>query len=394
MGRVIAAPYCAMMLADLGADVIKVERPFGNGDEIRAYGPPFLNDKEGKPTNESPYYLSNNRSKRGICVDFAKPEGQEIIRELVKNADVLIENYKVGDLARYKLDYESLGRVNDRLIYCSITGFGQTGPMAKRAGLDIMFQGLSGIMSMTGEPGGAPLRVGMAFGDVVGGLNSAYAILGALYHRDARGGRGQWIDMSILDATFATMSHRVQVYLVSGEQPPRIGNQTAGSVPADAFVCKDEKLMLMQAFNDQHFARLAVAIGHPEIATDPRYANRKDRYDNRDTLNALLVETFKTKTLDEWTEILTRADIIHSAVNDIAAAVNHTQLRHREMTFEVPHPVAGSMPVIRNPVRYSETPIDRYFASPTMGQHTDEVLADIGISQEKRTTLRAGGVIR
>jgi crotonobetainyl-CoA:carnitine CoA-transferase CaiB-like acyl-CoA transferase len=394
MGRVIAAPYCSMLLADLGADVIKVERPVGNGDEMRAYGPPFLNDKDGNPTGESPYYLSNNRSKRGICVDFAKPEGQQIIRDLAKNSDVLIENYKVGDLARYELDYESLRQINDRLIYCSITGFGQTGPMAKRAGLDIMFQGLSGIMSMTGEAGGPPLRVGMAFGDVMGGVNSAYAILGALYHRDARAGRGQWIDVSILDATFATMSHRVQVYLVSGEQPPRIGNQTAGSVPADAFVCKDDKLVMMQAFNDRHFKRLAIAIGQPELAEDEHYATRKDRYDNRDALNALLVDLFKTKTLEEWTAILTPAEIIHSPVNDIAAAVNHPQLRHREMTFEVPHPVAGSMPVIRNPVRYSETPLDRYFASPTVGQHTDEVLTDLGLSREKLSALRADGIIR
>jgi crotonobetainyl-CoA:carnitine CoA-transferase CaiB-like acyl-CoA transferase len=396
LGRVIAAPYSSMLLADLGADVIKVERPGGNGngDEMRAYGPPFLKDKEGKQTGESPYYISSNRSKRAICVDFGRPEGQEIVRDLAKSADVLIENYKVGDLARYKLDYENLRQINDRLIYCSITGFGQTGPWAKRAGLDIMFQSLSGIMSMTGEADGPPLRVGMAFGDIMGGIHAAYAILGALYHRDARGGKGQWIDLSLLDATFSTLSHRVQTYLVSGEQPPRIGNATAGSVPADAFTCKDGKTVMMQAFNDVHFKRLCAAIGHPELAEDKRYGTRTDRYENRDGLNEMLVATFKTRNFDEWTESLTQAQIIHAPVNDIAEAVNHPQLKHREMTFDIPHPLAGSMPIIRNPVRYSETPLDRYFASPTVGQHTDDVLQDLGLSREKVAQLRAGGIVR
>lgn len=393
MGRVLAAPYASMLLADLGADVIKVERPGGNGDEMRAYGPPFLRDSDGSPTSESPYYLSANRNKRGICVDFSKAEGQEIVRRLVKDADVLIENYKAGDLSRYGLDYKSLRQVNNRLIYCSITGFGQTGPMANQIGMDIMFQALSGLMSLTGEENGPPLRVGMAIGDIVAGLNAVYAILGALYHRDARGGNGQWIDIGILDTTFAVLSHRIQTFLVSGELPKRMGNTTSAAFPANAFQCADGPLMV-QASYDDHFKRFCDAIERPDLALDARYRNRRERYANRAQLLPILEVIFASKTVSEWTKILTDFQVVCAPVNTLAQAVTHPQLKHREMTFEVPHRLSGALEMIRNPIRYSETPLDKYFAPPTIGEHTDEVLEALGVDMQQRAKLREKGTIQ
>lgn len=393
MARVLAGPYTSMLLADLGADVIKVERPGGNGDEMRAYGPPYLKDKEGNPTSESPFYIAANRNKRGICIDISRPEGQEIIRELVQDADVVVENYKVGDLKRYGLDYHSLNAINDKLIYCSITGFGQTGPMANGVGMDIMFQALSGLMSLTGEEGGRPLRVGMAFGDIIGGLHCAYAILAALYHRDARGGRGQWIDMSLLDTTFSVLSHRLQTYLVSEQQPPRIGNKTQAAYPAGDFECSDGPLMV-QASYDHHFVRLCKVIGRPDLAEDERFKMRKNRFDNRAGLAPILDTIFKTKTAAEWVEILTPAQIICAPIHTLAQAAAYPQLRHREMTLEVPHRLAGVVPLIRNPVRLSETPLDQYTAPPLMGEHTDEVLGEYGYSDDEVEKLRSAGVIQ
>ena len=393
LSRVIAGPYCATMMADLGADVIKVERPGGNGDEMRAYGPPYLKDKQGNPTSESPFYIAANRNKRGICVDISSPEGQEIVRKLVKDADVVVENYKVGDLKRYGLDYHSLSGINEKLIYCSITGFGQTGPMANGVGMDIMFQALSGLMSLTGEQGGRPLRVGMAFGDIIGGLHCAYAILAALYHRDAQGGRGQWIDMSLLDTTFSVLSHRLQTYLVSGEQPPRMGNKTAAAYPAGDFECSDGPLMV-QASYDHHFERLCNVLGRPDLAEDARFRKRKDRFAHRAELAPILEGIFKTKTAAEWVEILTPAQIICAPIHTLAQAAAYPQLRHRQMTIEVPHSLAGVMPLVRNPVRLSETPLDQYKASPLMGEHTDEVLGQHGFSGTELARLRSNGVIQ
>lgn len=393
LSRVLAGPYTAMLLADLGADVVKVERPGGNGDEMRAYGPPYLKDRDGNPTKESPFYLAANRNKRGICVDIAQPEGQEIVRALATNADVVVENYKVGDLARYKLDYESLSAVNERLIYCSITGFGQSGPMANQIGMDIMFQSMSGLMSLTGEEGGGPLRVGMAFGDIIGGLHSAYAIVSALYHRDARGGRGQHIDMSLLDTTFATLSHRLETYLVSKDNPKRNGNKTAAAYPAGDFECADGPLMV-QASYDHHFERLCGLLGLPDLAKDPRFRLRADRFRNREELEPLLAGVFRTQPRAHWLELLGPAQIICSPINTLSEAVENPQLRYREMIVTVPHHLAGEVPLIRNPVRLSETPLDQYSAPPTIGQHTDEVLHEMGYSSERMTSLRTAGVIQ
>jgi crotonobetainyl-CoA:carnitine CoA-transferase CaiB-like acyl-CoA transferase len=393
MGRVLAAPYASMLLADLGADVIKIERPGGNGDEMRAYGPPFLKDRDGNPTHESPYYLSGNRNKRGICVDISRTEGQEIVKSLAKDADVLVENYKVGDLARYGLDYESLKQINNRLIYCSITGFGQTGPMANQLGMDIMFQALSGIMSLTGEENGPPLRVGMAIGDIVAGLNAVYAILGALYHRDAKGGNGQWIDIGILDTTFAVLSHRIQTFLVSRELPKRMGNTTSAAFPANPFQCADGPLMV-QASYDHHFKRLCDAVGRPDLAEDERYKTRRERYANRAQLLPILEAIFATRTVSAWTDILNGFQIVCAPINTLAQAASHPQLKHREMILEVPHNLAGKLEMIRNPIRYSETPLDKYVAPPTIGEHTDEVLEELGIDTRQCARLREQGIIQ
>jgi crotonobetainyl-CoA:carnitine CoA-transferase CaiB-like acyl-CoA transferase len=393
LGRVLAAPYASMLLADMGAEVIKVERPGGNGDEMRAYGPPFLQDTEGKPTRESPYYLAANRNKRAICVDISKPEGQAIVRKLVADADVLVENFKVGDLVRYGLDYKSLRAINDRLIYCSITGFGQTGPMAERPGMDIIFQAMSGLMSLTGEEDGEPLRVGIAFSDITSGVHAAYAILAALYHRDTRGQKGQHIDMSLLDVTFSMLSHRLQSYLISGEVPQRLGNRTSAAFPADDFPTRDGKFMV-QASYDHHFKRLCLALGRSELAQDPRFATRRERYHNRGVLYPLLAEIFQTRTTAEWVEMLGDAEVICAPINSLAEAVAEPQLRHRGMTLEVPHPLAGKVQLIRNPVRMSETPLDHYVAPPTIGQHTDEVLAELGVSETAAAELRQAGIIQ
>jgi crotonobetainyl-CoA:carnitine CoA-transferase CaiB-like acyl-CoA transferase len=390
--RVLAGPYTCMLLADLGADVIKIERPNDKGDEMRAYGPPFLKDKNGNPTTESPFYLSANRNKRAICVDITNPKGQAIVRKLAAASDVMVENYKVGNLAKYALDYGSLSKLNDRLIYCSITGFGQTGPMANGIGMDILFQALSGMMSMTGEEGGRPYRVGMAIGDILGALHCAYAILGALYARDAQGGSGQWIDMSLLDTTFSSLSHRMQTYLVSGREPPRLGNETAAAYPAGDFECSDGPMM-MQASYDDHFARLCPAIGRPELAQDPRFKLRKDRFANRNQLAPILKAIFKTKTSAEWVRVLNAAQVICAPINTLAQAAAHPQIRHREMVVEVPHALAGTMPLIRNPARLSKTPLNVYRAPPLMGEHTDEVLNEYGYAGEEIARLREAGII-
>ena len=390
--RVLAGPYTCMLLADLGADVIKVERPDDNGDEMRAYGPPFLNDKQGNPTTESPFYISANRSKRAICVDITVREGQEIIRKLASTCDVMVENYKVGSLAKYGLDYQNLSAINPRLIYCSITGFGQTGPMANGIGMDIMFQALSGLMSVTGEEGGRSYRVGMAIGDILGALHCAYAILAALYMRDARGGSGQWIDMSLLDTTFASLSHRMQTYLVSGRQPPKLGNETAAAYPAGDFECADGPLMV-QASYDDHFKRLCEAIGRPELAQDELFKLRKNRYANREALAPILRNVFRAKTSTEWVDILNAAQVICAPINTLAQAAAHPQIKHREMVVEVPHELAGSLPLIRNPVRMSQTPLDTYSAPPRKGEHTDQVLAECDYSPEEIRKLRESNAV-
>jgi len=393
LGRILSGPYATQLLADMGADVVKVERPGGAGDEMRAYGPPFLKDKDGKDTTESAFYMACNRNKRAISVDIGTEQGQEIVRGLAATSDVLLENFKVGDLVRHGLDYDSIRKVNPRIIYCSLTGYGQTGPYAKRPGQDLVFQALSGAMSLTGELGGPPIRVGMAFGDIMAGMTAAYAILGALYHRDAQGGPGQFIDIGILDATLAALSHRAMAHLQSGEQPMRLGNMTAASFPAQDFACADGAIML-QASQDAHFARFCAAIGRPDFAADPRYRLRKERFRNRAEILGTIQDVLKSRTVAEWLEIFGNADVMCAPINDMAGAFADPQIRHREMVVEVPHKIAGTARLIRSPVRMSETPLDDYRAPPLLGEHTDAVLAErLGLDQDEIQRLRTERVV-
>jgi crotonobetainyl-CoA:carnitine CoA-transferase CaiB-like acyl-CoA transferase len=393
LGRIISGPYATQLLADMGAEVIKVERPGGAGDEGRAYGPPFLQDRDNVDTTESAFYMSANRNKQAISVDISTARGQEIIRGLAAQSDVMLENFKVGDLQRYGLDYASIRKLNARIIYCSITGFGQTGPFADQPGQDLMIQALSGVMSLTGEEGGTPLRVGMAYGDVMAGMVAAYAIIAALYNRDARGGSGQCIDISILDATVTSLSHRAMAFLLSGKQPELLGNRTAAAVLAQDFDCADGKIML-QASQDAHFRRFCSAIGHRELAEDERYQHRRERFLNRHELIGIVQEILLTRTVDEWLKIFGEAKVMCAPINDMQHVFDHPQVKHRQLVVEVPHKLAGSARILRNPVRMSETPIDQYAAPPLMGEHTDRVLSDrLGLSAGAIAELRRSGVV-
>jgi crotonobetainyl-CoA:carnitine CoA-transferase CaiB-like acyl-CoA transferase len=395
LSRVLAAPLASQMLADLGADVIKVERP-GAGDESREYGPPFLKDRDGNPTSDAAFYLSCNRNKRSVTVDLASPRGQEIVRRLAADSDVVLENFKTGALKKYGLDYESLKTVNPRLIYCSITGFGQTGPLAHKPGYDGVFQAMGGMMSVSGlpdgAPGGGPMKVGISIIDILTSLYASSAILAALHHRDAGGGSGQHIDLSLLDCGVASLSHFAMNYLVSGEIPARRGNGGYGGVPSQTFRCADRDIFLT-AGNNTQFIRLCQALDRPDIAKDPRFDNTAGRIRNRDALLEMLDAVFATRPAGEWLERLDLADVPSSPVNDIADALANPQIVHRQMIQEIQHPVAGAMKTLRNPIRLSETPITDYVAPPLVGQHTDQILTAAGYEPEDIETLRQAGVV-
>lgn len=394
LSRVLAAPLASQLLADLGADVVKVERP-GVGDESREYGPPFLKDRNGDPTTDAAFYLSCNRNKRSVTVDLASPQGQEIVRRLAADSDVVLENFKTGALKRYGLDYDSLKAVNPGLVYCSVTGYGQTGPLAQKPGYDGVFQAMGGMMSVSGlpdgAPGGGPMKVGISIVDILTSLYASTAILAALRHRDA-GGTGQHIDLSLLDCGVASLSHFAMNYLVSGEIPARRGNGGYGGVPSQTFRCADRDIFLT-AGNNAQFARLCRALERPDLSGDPRFDNTAGRIRNRDVLLATLDAVFATRSADEWLERLDAADVPSSRVNDIADALANPQVVHRQMVQEVEHPVAGPIKTLRNPIRLSETPITAYAAPPLVGQHTDQILAGAGYDAEAIEALRRARVI-
>lgn len=395
LSRVLAAPLASQLLADLGADVIKVERP-GTGDESREYGPPFLNDSDGNPTSDAAFFLSCNRNKRSITVDLASPEGQEIVRRLAAQSDVVLENFKTGALKKYGLDYDSLKAINPGLIYCSITGFGQTGPMAQKPGYDGVFQAMGGMMSVSGlpdgVPGGGPMKVGISMVDILTSLYASSAILAALHHRDAGGGTGQHIDLSLLDCGVASLSHFAMSYLVSGEIPARRGNGGYGGVPSQTFRCSDRDIFLT-AGNNVQFARLCRALDRPELAKDPRFDNTAGRICNRDALLEILDAVFATRTAEDWLARLDVADVPSSPVNDIADALANPQIVHRGMVREIDHPVAGKLKALSNPIRLSETPIEDYAPPPLVGEHTDAILASVGYGPDAVAALRRSRVI-
>lgn len=376
LSRVLAGPWAGQQLADLGADVVKVERP-GQGDDTRAWGPPWLADAQGQPTTEAAYYLSANRNKRSITVDLSQPEGQRLVRELAGQADVVIENFKVGGLQQYGLDHASLRALHPRLIYCSITGFGQTGPYASRAGYDFLIQGMGGLMSLTGrpdgEPGEGPMKVGVALTDVMTGLYATVAILAALAHR-ANTGEGQHIDLALLDVQVASLANQASNYLVGGSVPQRMGNAHLNVVPYQEFPTLDG-YMIIAVGNDGQFAQACATLGHPEWAEDARFATNPLRVQHRAVLIDLLRHATVTRTTAEWVAAMHTAGVPCGPINTLDTVFADPQVQARGLRIEMPHPLAGEVPLVANPMRLSGSPVTYRRAPPTLGQHTDEVLA-------------------
>ena len=395
LSRVLAGPWCSQNLADLGADVIKIERP-GSGDDTRAWGPPYAKDAEGRDTSEAAYYLSANRGKRSVTVDIASPDGQALLRELVKHCDVVLENFKVGHLKRYGLDYASLKEIKPDLVYCSITGFGQDGPYAHRAGYDFLIQGMGGLMSVTGErddlPGGGPQKAGVALTDLMTGMYATVAVLAALTHRD-RSGEGQHIDMALLDTQVAMLANMGSNYLNSGKPPKRWGNAHANIVPYQTFACADGHIIVATG-NDGQYQKFVEAGGRPELGLDERFATNPLRVKNRDILVPILAEMVKQKRRDEWIALLESVGVPCGPINDIGEVFANEQVRAREVAIELPHPKAGKVKLVRNPIRMSATPATSDKAPPLLGQHTDEVLRDVlGRSDAEIAALRDKGVL-
>ncbi|WP_280152991.1 CaiB/BaiF CoA-transferase family protein [Piscinibacter sp. XHJ-5] len=394
LSRVLAGPWCTQTLADLGADVVKVERP-RSGDDTRGWGPPFLKDRDGADTAEAAYYLGTNRNKRSITVDIALPAGQALIRDMATRCDVFVENFKVGDMARYGLDAAALCALNPRLVYCSITGFGQTGPYRERAGYDYAVQAMGGLMSVTGErddlPGGGPQKVGVAVADLFTGMYATVAILAALRHRDATG-QGQAIDMALLDTQVAMLANLGANYLVTGEAPRRMGNAHQNIVPYQVFEVADGHIILAVG-NDGQFAKFCEVAGLAGLAADERFARNADRVRHRATLVPMLAETMRQRTKSRWLAALEAARVPCGAINELSDVFADPQVRARGMTVDVPHPLAGAVPLVASPLKLSATPVQYRHAPPLLGEHTDEVLQEFGIGHEQRLSLRAQGVI-
>ena len=401
LSRVLAGPWCTQILADLGADVVKIERP-GAGDDTRHWGPPFLKDAQGQDTAHAAYYTCANRNKRSITVDIAKPEGQALIRQLAEQSDVLVENFKVGGLVHYGLDYESLKQVNPKLIYCSVTGFGQDGPYAERAGYDLMVQAMSGMMSITGQsdavPGGGPQRVGVALTDLFTGVYASTAILAALEVRH-RTGEGQHIDMSLLDVGMAILANQAGGFLNTGKVPQRQGNSHPSLVPYQDMPTQDGA-MLLAIGNDGQFARFCEAAGQPELAQDARYMTNPQRVQNRETLVPQLMAITRTRTTAEWISALEHRAVPCGPINDIAQAFADAQVQARGLAIAQPCSAqavaAEGVPVIRSvasPLRLGATPPVLQRAAPALGEHTDEVLAELGLDTARIAALRAGGIV-
>jgi crotonobetainyl-CoA:carnitine CoA-transferase CaiB-like acyl-CoA transferase len=394
--RVLAGPVSTQMLGDLGAEVIKVERPDG-GDDARSNGPPYLVDPEGKENNNNSFYLCANRNKKSVTVNIAKSEGQEIVRSLAKDADVFVENFKVGDLKRYALDYETIKKINPGIIYCSITGFGQSGPYAPRAGYDAIFQAMGGLMSLTGhmdgDPGAGPMKAGPSLVDYMTGMNASIGILAALHYRKANDGVGQHIDVCLLDTVISSLSHYAQIYLVNGKSPPRRGTWGNGGMPAGMFRCSDGELMLVVG-NDAQFARTCAVLGAPDLAADPRFFRNNDRVANGKEIMALYAGLFLENTVAHWLEKLVAAGIPCAPVNDVAHVFADPHVQERGMQVKVKHKFAQELSLIRNAITFSETPITAYCAPPLLGENNYEVLhVKLGYDDAKLESLKKQGVI-
>ena len=400
LSRVLAGPWCTQTLADLGADVIKIERP-GNGDDTRSWGPPFLKDAEGRDTGEAAYYLGTNRNKRSVTCDIARPEGQALVRELATHCHVFVENFKVGDMARYGLDYAAVKAINPRIVYCSVTGFGQTGPYRERAGYDYAIQGMGGLMSITGERddlGGGPQKVGVAVADLFTGMYATVGILAALRHAE-RTGEGQYLDMALLDTQVAMLANLGANYLVSGKVPGRAGNAHQNIVPYQVFEVapgadggKDH--IILAVGNDGQFAKFCQVAGHPDLASDPRFARNQDRVRNRGVLVPLLEQVMKTRAKADWLGALEAAKVPCGAINNLAEVFADPQVRERGMVHEWQHPLSGTVKLVGSPIKLSGTPVRSDLPPPLLGQHTEQVLQEVlGWDGERVAQLRKQEVI-
>ncbi|WP_291353829.1 MULTISPECIES: CaiB/BaiF CoA transferase family protein [unclassified Acinetobacter] len=393
LSRVLAGPWCGQILADLGAEVIKVERP-KTGDDTRLWGPPWMKNDQGEDTREAAYYQSANRNKLSIAIDISSAEGQELVRALAAESDVVIENYKAGSLKKYGLDYDSLNAVNPKLVYCSITGFGQTGPRAPEPGYDFIIQGMGGLMSVTGEkddlPGGGPQKVGVAFADLTTGLYSTIAIQAALLNRTLTG-LGQYIDMALLDVQVATLANQGMNYLASGKVPGRYGNAHANIVPYQVFKAADQDFIIACG-NDKQFVALSAAIGLPELPYDPRFTTNALRIKHRSEIGDLLAAHFLSNTAKHWVEAIHAVKVPVGLINNLEQAFEEPQVQARNMLIEMQHPLKDKLKVIGSPIKLSRTPVEYKKAPPMLGEHTDEILARV-TDAEKIATLRAQGII-
>lgn len=395
LSRVLAGPWAGQILADLGADVIKVERP-GCGDDTRAWGPPFLQDSAGHNTSEAAYYLSANRNKQSVTIDFTRPEGQKLVKQLAAKSDIVIENFKVGGLAAYELDYASLKAINSRLIYCSITGFGQSGPYATRPGYDFMIQALGGLMSLTGLPegeeGAGPVKVGVALTDILTGLYSTTAILAALAHRD-QSNVGQHIDMALLDVQVACLANQAMNYLTTGVAPERLGNAHPNIVPYQSFPTADGDLILTVG-NDSQFRKFAEVAGQSQWADDPRFLTNTLRVAHRAELIPLIRQVTVFKATAQWVAALEAVGVPCAPVNDLAQVFADPHVVARGLAIELPHALGGKVPQVASPIRLSETPVEYRRAPPMLGEHTAQVLEELlGLGSDEVASLRAAGVL-
>lgn len=393
LSRVLAGPWCGQILADLGAEVIKVERP-KTGDDTRLWGPPWMKNNQGEDTREAAYYQSANRNKMSVAIDISTEEGQALVRSLVAESDVVIENYKAGSLAKYGLDYETLSAINPRLVYCSITGFGQTGPRAPEPGYDFIIQGMGGLMSVTGEkddlPGGGPQKVGVAFADLTTGLYSTIAIQAALLNRHLTG-LGQHIDMALLDVQVATLANQGMNYLASGKVPGRYGNAHANIVPYQVFKAADQDFIIACG-NDKQFVALSQAIGLPELPNDPRFVTNALRIQHRTEIGALLSQHFASNSAKHWVEAIHAVKVPVGLINNLEQAFEEPQVKARNMLVEMQHPLKQKLQVIGSPIKLSRTPVEYKKAPPMLGEHTDEILSRV-VNADQLVELKQKGII-
>ena len=393
LSRVLAGPWCGQILADLGAEVIKVERP-KTGDDTRMWGPPWMKNDQGENTREAAYYQSANRNKMSVAIDISTPEGQELVKALAADSDVVIENYKAGSLKKYGLDYESLSAINPKLVYCSITGFGQTGPRAPEPGYDFIIQGMGGLMSVTGEkddlPGGGPQKVGVAFADLTTGLYSTIAIQAALLNRHVTG-LGQHIDMALLDVQVALLANQGMNYLASGKIPGRYGNAHANIVPYQVFRAADQDFIIACG-NDKQFVALSAAIGLPDLPQDPRFVTNALRIQHRAEITELLAKHFLTNTAKHWVQAIHSVKVPVGLINNLEQAFQEPQVQARNMLVEIPHPLKEKLTVIGSPIKLSRTPVEYRKAPPMLGEHTNEILSRV-VDEEKLEALKAQGIV-